>query len=86
MGIGHLKACQIISDMQDKLIQIEIALSNKTMSSDNAYKHIKQILVLVNSIEVELKSENLTTEIKDIAKSLIEKTRISYNTNNYACK
>lgn len=81
-----LKYYEIISSIQDRLINIEIALKNKTMSADIACKHIKQIIILTERIENQFKIDTLTVGIKDIANDLLEKTKIPYSSYDYACK
>ena len=84
---NNLKYYEIISSIQDRLINIEIALKNKTMSADIACKHIKQIIILTERIEKQFNiDEALTVGIKDIAKDLLEKTTIPYSSYDYACK
>lgn len=83
MNNNELTAYEIVSDMQNRLIEIEVALSNKTMSVDIAQKHIKQVMVLANGLGKQFKVEVLTEGIMDIAKDLLEKTRVPYS---YASK
>ena len=83
---NDLKCYEIISSIQDRLINIEIALKNKTMSTDIARKHIEQIIILTERIEKLFNIDTLTVGIKDVANDLLEKTKIQYSPYDYACK
>lgn len=75
--------CQTILSLQNNLIKIEVAISNKTMHTETARKHIKQILLLTDEIEKQYNCSELTCEIKNIAKDIVEKTKIQYKPNSY---
>lgn len=84
---NDLKFYEIISSIQDRLINIEIALNKKTMSADIARKHIKQIIILTKRIEKQFNIDKaLTVGIKNIAKDLSAKTTIPYRSYDYACE
>ena len=75
--------CQTILSMEKNLIDIEVAISNKKMPTETARKHIKQILLLTDELEKQYDCSDLTCEIKNIAKDIVEKTKIQYKSNSY---
>lgn len=82
MKSENLKIYEVISFMQNNLINLEVALRNKTMSPDIARKHIKEIIILSDKIEKQFNCEDLTNKIKSIAEDVFEKTTVKYNNNN----
>jgi hypothetical protein len=81
MNNEQLAAYQILATIHDGLIKIDIALNNKTVTLDNARKHIKQLMLLTDGVEKQLDSKALTAELKNIGKELIERTKIQYFPN-----
>jgi len=79
----NLVLCQTILSMEKNLIDIEVAISNKSMSIDTARKHIKQILLMTDSLDQQYDCSELTREIKSISKDIIEKTQIHYTSSTY---
>ena len=78
MNNEQLAAYQIINSIQDNLIQVEVALTNRTMTAENARKHVKQLLIMTETLENQLDCKELTVGIKDIAKNIVEATRVQY--------
>jgi len=79
----NLIFCQTILSMEKNLIDIDVAISNKTMPTETARKHIKQILLLTDELEKQYNCSELTCEIKNIARDIVEKTKIQYKSNSY---
>ena len=79
----NLTLYQTILSMQKYLIDIEVAISNKSMATDTARKHVKQILQLTAELDEGYDCSNLTCEIKNIAKDIVEKTKIQCKSNPY---
>lgn len=72
-------AYQTLCSIQANLLNVEIALSNKTISHDTAAKHIKQALILTDSLERHYATAQSVKEIKEISKSLLEKCNVPYS-------
>ena len=70
MIMDQLNGFQVINSLQDNLIQIEVALKNKTMSHDSARKHVKQILTVTEELD-KMGYNKFTAGIKDIAKNIL---------------